>query len=159
MMIGIVLAMATSALFLVERRRRLASAELVARAAHELRGPLTAMEMASDMLDRDFELLDPKQVRNLVVPGRVGTVGSQSVVFLGKEAADIFNDLRDDAVIGGAGPATTTTTEPPSTTTTTAVAPQATTSSVPSVFRTSTTSTTAPSSSTSSTEPGDSPHP
>jgi len=39
---------------------------ILATVAHELRGPLTAMEMASDMLDRDFELLDPKQVRSMI---------------------------------------------------------------------------------------------
>jgi len=39
---------------------------ILATVAHELRGPLTAMEMASDLLDRDFELLDPKQVRSMI---------------------------------------------------------------------------------------------
>lgn len=67
--------------------------------------------------------LDPGRVRNAVLPGKVGTAKGQSVVFLGEEAARIFEDLRADAVIGTAGPevtTTTSTTEPPETTTTTA---------------------------------------
>jgi LCP family protein required for cell wall assembly len=54
--------------------------------------------------------LDTAGVVNLVTPGRVGWAGGQSVVFLGKEAADIFLDLRPDAVIGPPGPEQTTTT-------------------------------------------------
>lgn len=103
--------------------------------------------------------LDPKQVRNVVTPGRVGTANGQSVVFLGEEAARIFNDLRGDAVLGSAGPATTTTTEAPTTTTT------STPSTVPPLFGTSTTSTTEPgdqppgstTTTTKTTEPGDGP--
>ncbi|HLF40752.1 MAG TPA: LCP family protein [Acidimicrobiia bacterium] len=46
--------------------------------------------------------VDPAKVKNLVVPGRVGTASGQSVVILGDEARRIFLDLRPDAVIGGA---------------------------------------------------------
>ena len=45
-------------------------------------------------------VLDPDRLTNLVVPGRPGTANSQYVVFLGTEAAQIFLDLRADAVIG-----------------------------------------------------------
>jgi LCP family protein required for cell wall assembly len=45
-------------------------------------------------------VLDPDRLTNLVVPGRPGTANSQFVVFLGTEAAQIFLDLRADAVIG-----------------------------------------------------------
>jgi LCP family protein required for cell wall assembly len=74
--------------------------------------------------------LDPARVRNVVVPGRIGTAGRASVVFLGSGAADMFADLRDDAVLGGSAtaapppdastvPATPATTAPPESTTTT----------------------------------------
>ena len=67
--------------------------------------------------------LSPESLNNVVVPGKVGTAGGgQSVVFLGEAAANIFIDLRPDAVIGNAGPevtTTTSTTEAPSTTTST----------------------------------------
>jgi polyisoprenyl-teichoic acid--peptidoglycan teichoic acid transferase len=74
--------------------------------------------------------LDPAKVTNLVVPGRVGTAGSASVVYLTDEARKLFLDLRPDAAIGGPTgdqprPApTTTTTLAPTTTTTTAPAAQ-----------------------------------
>ena len=45
--------------------------------------------------------LDPGRLRNVVVPGRIGFAGRQSVVFLTAEAAGVFTDLRDDAVLGG----------------------------------------------------------
>jgi LCP family protein required for cell wall assembly len=62
--------------------------------------------------------LDPASMSNVVTPGRVGTAGGQSVVFLGQEAANIFLDLRPDAVMGAAGPEQTTTTTSTSTSTT-----------------------------------------
>jgi len=42
--------------------------------------------------------LDPEKVVNLVLPGRVGTVGEASVVFLEPEAEDIYRDLEDGVV-------------------------------------------------------------
>ena len=88
--------------------------------------------------------LDPAKITNMVVPGRVGTAGSASVVYLTDEARKLFVDLRPDAAIGGpsgddARPAatTTTTTVPPSTTTTTAPA-------APGTEESTTTSSTAP---------------
>ena len=62
--------------------------------------------------------LDPAQVRNVVVPGRIGKAARQSVVFLNASAASaMFADLRPDAVLGPPGPevptTTTTTTAPP----------------------------------------------
>lgn len=39
---------------------------ILATVAHELRGPLTALETASEILDRDFDLLDPKQMRSMI---------------------------------------------------------------------------------------------
>jgi LCP family protein required for cell wall assembly len=86
--------------------------------------------------------LDPAKLTNVVVPGRVGTAGAASVVYLTDEAKRIFLDLRPDAAIGGPTgdqprppatqpppqPTTTTTTVPPATTsTTTAPAPSSTT--------------------------------
>ena len=60
---------------------------------------------------------DPADVTNLVLPGRGGMAGAQSVVYLDREAAArIVDDLRPDAAIGPAKPplATTTTTTAPS---------------------------------------------
>ena len=53
--------------------------------------------------------LDPARLKNVVAPGRIGMTAGQSVVFLTSEAAKIFQDLRDDAVIGAAAEETTTT--------------------------------------------------
>jgi LCP family protein required for cell wall assembly len=69
----------------------------------------------------------PDHIRNVVLPGRIGTAGSASVVYLTQDAPQLFVDLRDDAVIGtasGSGPASTTTTAAPP-----AEAPSSTTSS------------------------------
>ena len=44
---------------------------------------------------------DPARVKNVVVPGRIGTAGRASVVYLTADAAGLFTDLRADAVIGG----------------------------------------------------------
>jgi hypothetical protein len=87
--------------------------------------------------------LDPAKITNIVAPGRVGTAGGASVVYLTDEARKLFLDLRPDAAIGGPTgdqprPApTTTTTVAPTTTTTTAPAAQGTEEST-------TTSSTAP---------------
>ena len=90
--------------------------------------------------------LDPAKITNVVAPGRVGTAGAASVVYLTDEATKLFLDLRPDAAIGGPtgdqprpAPTTTTTTAPPTTTTT---APAATSGTAES---SSTTSSTAPS--------------
>jgi LCP family protein required for cell wall assembly len=70
--------------------------------------------------------LDPAKLTNVVVPGRVGTAGAASVVYLTDEARKIFLDLRPDAAIGGPTgdqPRPPATQPPPQpTTTTTAVA-------------------------------------
>jgi LCP family protein required for cell wall assembly len=63
--------------------------------------------------------LEPEFVRNVVVPGRVGTAGSQSVVYLGEDAARVFLDLRPDAVIGASQRPEQTTTTSSSTSTST----------------------------------------
>lgn len=52
MLIDLLLALAGLGLFWSERRRRLAAAELVARAAHELRGPLAAAHLGLQSLGR-----------------------------------------------------------------------------------------------------------
>ena len=91
--------------------------------------------------------LDPAKITNLVAPGRVGTAGGASVVYLTDEARKLFVDLRPDAAVGGPTgdqprpAATTTTTVAPSTTTTTAPpAAQTTTSSTaPHILPTTTT--------------------
>jgi LCP family protein required for cell wall assembly len=89
--------------------------------------------------------LDPSRIRNVVLPGRVGTASGQSVVFLTDEARNIFNDLRPDAVIGNP-PA-------PLVATPQAVVAPATTTSSTAPATSSSTSSTAPAASTSSTEP------
>jgi LCP family protein required for cell wall assembly len=82
--------------------------------------------------------LDPGRLRNVVAPGRLGTAGGQSVVFLTTSAARLFDDLRPDAVVGE--PDRSPPPEPEPTTTTTTAPPSTSTSSV----TTSTTSTTEP---------------
>ena len=86
--------------------------------------------------------LDPSKLTNVVVPGRVGTAGAASVVYLTDEARKIFLDVRPDAAIGGPSgdqprppatvpppaPATTTTTTAPPATTSTTAGPSSTTS-------------------------------
>jgi LCP family protein required for cell wall assembly len=63
--------------------------------------------------------LDPRNVTNVVAPGRVGTAGRASVVYLSGAAVALFEDLRGDATVGEAPPPTTTTTTTSSTTSTT----------------------------------------
>jgi len=46
--------------------------------------------------------LDPSRLQNVVAPGRLGFTARQSVVFLTTDAAKLFQDLRDDAVVGSA---------------------------------------------------------
>lgn len=77
--------------------------------------------------------LDPAVIENIVVPGRVGDARGASVVYLGEDAARLFLDLRDDAVVGSSAippstatsstSSTTTSTSPDTTTTTTADVP------------------------------------
>ena len=86
--------------------------------------------------------LDPTRLQNVVAPGRLGTAGGQSVVFLTTSAARLFEDLRPDAVIGE--PDRSPPPEPEPTTTTTTTSPGE---------GTSTSTTTAPST-TSTTRPG-----
>jgi LCP family protein required for cell wall assembly len=65
--------------------------------------------------------LDVLRVKNVVTPGRIGTAKGQSVVFLGAEAAKLFDDIRPDAVVGSPSePPTTATTSTTTTATTTA---------------------------------------
>ncbi|HJV08874.1 MAG TPA: LCP family protein, partial [Acidimicrobiales bacterium] len=85
--------------------------------------------------------IDPAKVTNIVAPGRVGTAGSASVVYLTDEARKLFLDLRPDAAIGGP-----TGDQPrPEPTTTSTTAPATTTSSMPA------TTTSTPESSTTTT--------
>jgi hypothetical protein len=89
--------------------------------------------------------LDPGRLRNVVAPGRLGTAGGQSVVFLTTSAARLFDDLRPDAVVGEPDrspppepePTTTTTTAPPSTSTSSATTSTTSTTEpgVPRIFR------------------------
>lgn len=79
--------------------------------------------------------LDPDRLANVVAPGGVGKAGRASVVYLSKDAARLFEDLRPDATIGEAPPPTTTTT----------------TSPVPATSTTTTTTTPAPATSTTTT--------
>jgi LCP family protein required for cell wall assembly len=43
--------------------------------------------------------IDPANVRNVVMPARLGQVGAASVVFVGPGADSLFADMRDDAVL------------------------------------------------------------
>jgi LCP family protein required for cell wall assembly len=63
--------------------------------------------------------LDPANVTNIVVPGRVGTAGRASVVYLSESAGALFEDLRGDATVGEAPPPTSSTSTSTSTTSTT----------------------------------------
>jgi LCP family protein required for cell wall assembly len=90
--------------------------------------------------------LDPAKITNVVVPGRVGTAGAASVVYLTDDARRLFLDLRPDAAIGGP-----TGDQPrPAPTTTTTVAPS-TTTSAPATTSSTTAATILPSSSSSTT--------
>ena len=87
--------------------------------------------------------LDPSKLTNVVVPGRVGTAGAASVVYLTDAARQLFLDLRPDAAIGGPTgdqprpPAT----QPPAVDTTTTTAPPAATPSTTAPAAPSTTTT------------------
>jgi LCP family protein required for cell wall assembly len=95
------------------------------------------------MLGAFARRLDLERLENIVVPGRVGKAGRQSVVLLGSEAQALFDDLRPDGVRGDAlPPPTTTTTEPEDPTPTTPEDPSPSTS-VPGLID-DTTDTTAP---------------
>jgi polyisoprenyl-teichoic acid--peptidoglycan teichoic acid transferase len=103
--------------------------------------------------------LDPTHLRNVVAPGRIGSAGAQSVVYLTKDAARLFEDLRADAVIGGvvepavveAEGTTTTTGTGAGAETSTTTAPKGTTSTTTASDRGPTTSTTTPAEETTST--------
>jgi polyisoprenyl-teichoic acid--peptidoglycan teichoic acid transferase len=43
--------------------------------------------------------IDPAQVRNVTMPGTVGSAANQSVVFAGAAASALFADFRDDAIL------------------------------------------------------------
>lgn len=43
--------------------------------------------------------IDPANVRNVTMPGSIGSTANQSVVFPGPSAAALFADFRDDAVL------------------------------------------------------------
>jgi hypothetical protein len=71
-----------------------------------------SLDVPMDRLPRLATLarrIDPSRLTNLVTPGRVGTAGRASVVYLGDDAARLFEDLRDDAVVGSASAEPTTT--------------------------------------------------
>ncbi len=83
--------------------------------------------------------IDPGQLVNVVLPGRVGMAGGASVVYLTQDAPRLFADLRDDAVIGSARPLPgAAASPPPSTTSTSTAAPSTTTSDAPASTTTST---------------------
>ncbi|PLS76315.1 MAG: hypothetical protein CYG61_02670 [Actinobacteria bacterium] len=43
--------------------------------------------------------VDPARMRNVTMPSRLGQAGALSVVFVGPEAAGLFADMRDDAIL------------------------------------------------------------
>ena len=95
------------------------------------------------MLGAFARRLDLERLENIVVPGRVGKAGRQSVVLLGSEAKALFEDLQPDGVRGDASPPPTTTTTAPDPTPTTPDDPSP-GSTVPLIDTTTTTSTTTP---------------
>ena len=110
--------------------------------------------------------LDPGRVNNVVAPGRLGFTARQSVVFLTTEAARMFQDLRDDAVIGTAAPdasaasaSSSSTTRPPRTSSATPRPPGSTTTTTTTTDSLSSTTTTESSedSTTSTTQDSDTP--
>lgn len=100
--------------------------------------------------------LDPARLRNVVAPGRLGTAGRASVVYLTKAAAALFADLRADAVVGEPTPpppepVVATTTSSTSTSPSTAGAQEPSTTSTSRPATDTTTTTTAPSGSSTTT--------
>jgi polyisoprenyl-teichoic acid--peptidoglycan teichoic acid transferase len=83
--------------------------------------------------------LDPAGVINAVVPGRIGYAGRASVVYLDERAAAMFEDLRDDAVLGTPPPPVS---EPPSSTSSSSTSSSRPSSTSSSTYPSSTTSTT-----------------
>lgn len=92
------------------------------------------------MLGAFARRLDLERLENIVVPGRVGKAGRQSVVLLGAEAQALFEDLRPDGVRGDATPPPTTTTTAPDPTPTTPEEPSPSTT-VPLIDTTTSTTT------------------
>jgi LCP family protein required for cell wall assembly len=100
-------------------------------------GRHVALDVPADHLPRLAALgrrVDPGRVKDVVLPGRVGYAGRQSVVFLTEDAPRLFDDLRPDAVIGspeGTPPPEPAPPPPPpeETTTTTAPPPESPTTS------------------------------
>lgn len=76
--------------------------------------------------------LEPERIANVVLPGRVGTAGRASVVYLTQDAPKLFADLRDDAVIGAAEVTATSTTSTTSSTSTMSSTSTTTTTTAPS---------------------------
>jgi LCP family protein required for cell wall assembly len=91
--------------------------------------------------------IDPSKMSNVVLPGRIGSAGGASVVYLTADAPALFADLRDDAVIGAAASPTTTSTSAPSPATTSTSAPGGAAATTPS------SSTTQPAPTTTTTSP------
>ena len=94
--------------------------------------PASELESLAALMRR----IDPSWLQNVVMPGKIGSAGSQSVVYPTEAAAAMWGDLRDDVRLDGATsgtggdpgggegtpttyPEDTTTTEEPATTTTT----------------------------------------
>ncbi len=110
--------------------------------------------------------LAPERLTDVVLPGRIGFAGRASVVYLTQDAPRLFNDLRDDAVIGSASGSlagATTSTAPPTTpaattsttsatTTTTSIGPATSTTTLPAPPSTTTT-TSGPTTTTTMTLP------
>lgn len=43
--------------------------------------------------------IDPANIRNVVIPAGTGSAGGASVVFVGQPARDVFNRIKDDAIL------------------------------------------------------------
>jgi LCP family protein required for cell wall assembly len=64
----------------------------------ELDVPMSELESLAALSRR----LDPSWLNNVVMPGRIGSAGSQSVVYPTEAAAAMWGDLRDDARLDNA---------------------------------------------------------
>lgn len=76
----------------------------------ELDSPMSELEGLAAMVRR----IDPSWLQNVVMPGRIGNAGSQSVVYPTEAAAAMWGDLRDDARLDTA-PSGSDNTESPTT--------------------------------------------
>jgi LCP family protein required for cell wall assembly len=124
----------------------------------EFDAPMSELESLAALVRR----IDPSWLQNVVMPGKTGNAGSQSVVYPTEAAAAMWGDLRDDArLTNSSGYSTGNNSspggeeEPPTTypeDTTTSTEPTTTTTNHPPIIIGGTTTTTDPYATTTTTE-------